>query len=215
MTLHAWGSVRLWEDPVRREAVIELTGAPSKDPDEANKVTELCTVCHDAAGYAVHQVRGDWQPACITCHDLHDPTSENLALVSRSVHNRTLEIDTPVLFIARSGPGSFDDGDPTANDGICQVCHTNTSYHTHDGSGTPHYDSMDCTTCHPHSTGFMPVGDMSSHHLLYDQPIPPDSLVPYPDSDGDRAPDPTYACLSCHDENFTVVRDCAVCHKPK
>ena len=158
MTQHARGSVRLWEDPGSRKTVIEVAGDPSKEPDEADKVTELCTVCHVVAGYAVHAVGGDWQPACTTCHDLHDPASQNLALISVSVYNRTLDIDTPVVFTARSGPGSFDDGDSTANDSICQVCHTNTSYHTHDGTGAPHYDGTNCTTCHPHDAGFLPIG---------------------------------------------------------
>jgi hypothetical protein len=213
MEQHAWGIVRLWENPVRREVVIEVAGDPSKDPDEADKVTKLCTVCHGAAAYAVHQVRGDWQPACTACHDMHDPASENLTLVSRSVYNRTLEIDAPVVFTAQSGPGSFDDGDPTANDGICQVCHTATAYHLHDGTGTAHYNGTDCTRCHPHSNGFIPVGGVSRHHSLYEQPILPGSVVPYPDSDGDRAPDPNYTCLSCHGETFTVVRACTACHK--
>ncbi len=40
-TQHAWGSVRLWEDPGGREAVIEVAGDPSKEPDEADKVMGL------------------------------------------------------------------------------------------------------------------------------------------------------------------------------
>lgn len=63
----------------------------------------------------------------------------------------------------------------------------------------------DCRVCHT-------TGVPDRHHLLYGQPIPPGSLVPYPDSDGDTIPDTVYGCLNCHDENFTVVRDCIVCH---
>jgi len=160
MTQHASGSVRLWEDPGDREVVIEMAGDPSREPNEAGKVTELCTVCHRVGGYAVHTVGGAWQPACITCHDLHNPASENLMLVSASVYNRTLEIEMPVVFTARSGSGSFNDGEGT-DDGICQVCHTNTAYHKYDGTGAPHNDGTNCTTCHPHSAGFLPAGGAS------------------------------------------------------
>ena len=63
----------------------------------------------------------------------------------------------------------------------------------------------DCRVCHG-------SGVPDRHHLLYGQPIPPGSLVPYPDADGDGNPDTIYVCLSCHDQNFTVVRDCLACH---
>jgi hypothetical protein len=63
----------------------------------------------------------------------------------------------------------------------------------------------DCRLCHD-------SGVPDRHHLLYGQPIPPGSLVPYPDADGDGNPDAVYGCLNCHDENFTVVRDCVACH---
>ena len=58
------------------------------------------------------------------------------------------------------------------------------------------------------------------HHLIYFQPIPAGSVVPYLDADGDSNPDPFYRCLNCHEAsitvvsaNITVVRDCLVCHQ--
>ena len=63
----------------------------------------------------------------------------------------------------------------------------------------------DCRVCHD-------SGLPDRHHLLYGQPITVGSLVPYPDADGDGVPDPIYGCLNCHDQNFTVVRDCTACH---
>jgi len=64
----------------------------------------------------------------------------------------------------------------------------------------------DCRACHD-------PGLPDRHHLLYGQPIPAGSQVPYPDADGDGSPDTAYGCLNCHDSNFTaVVRDCIVCH---
>ena len=63
----------------------------------------------------------------------------------------------------------------------------------------------DCRVCHA-------SGLPDRHHLLYYSVIPDPSLVPYPDSDGDGVDDTNYSCLSCHDDNFMVVRNCVVCH---
>ena len=66
-------------------------------------------------------------------------------------------------------------------------------------------EEADCRICHS-------SGVPDRHHLLYGQPIPPGSLVPYPDADGDDNPDTIYVCLSCHDVHSPVVRDCTACH---
>lgn len=116
----------------------------------------LCKTCH--TNHIGHTPAGAWQPTCEDCHGIHDPANNNLSLVSATVRNQTLGADKPVVFTATTGPNSFDDGDPTTNDGICQVCHTVTTYHKHDGSGITHNDAADCTTCHPHEDGFMPTG---------------------------------------------------------
>lgn len=66
-------------------------------------------------------------------------------------------------------------------------------------------EQEDCRICHP-------GGMEDRHHLLYGQSIPPISAVPYPDTDGNGVDDPNYVCLSCHGQDFTVERDCTVCH---
>jgi hypothetical protein len=63
----------------------------------------------------------------------------------------------------------------------------------------------DCRTCHS-------SGVPDRHHLLYGEPIPEGSLVPYPDSDGDGVDDTIYGCLNCHAADMSVVRDCVWCH---
>jgi len=63
----------------------------------------------------------------------------------------------------------------------------------------------ECRVCH--SSGLP-----DRHHSLYGQHICPGTHVPNPDADGDGVADTTFVCLSCHDQNFTVVRDCTVCH---
>jgi hypothetical protein len=57
----------------------------------------------------------------------------------------------------------------------------------------------DCRVCHT-------TGVPDRHHLLYGQPTPPGSFVPYPNDDD------IYTCISCHGDDFTVERDCLACH---
>jgi len=116
----------------------------------------ICRECHSS--HIGHTPAGPWQPGCRDCHRAHDPTARNLSLISGTVYNRTLGVDKTVVFTATTGPNSFDDGDPAANDGICQVCHTATTYHLQDGTGVSHNDGVDCTSCHPHENGFMASG---------------------------------------------------------
>ncbi|MHB8971574.1 MAG: hypothetical protein ACYC3X_18410 [Pirellulaceae bacterium] len=63
----------------------------------------------------------------------------------------------------------------------------------------------DCRVCHD-------TGVPNRHHLLYGQPLPPGSLVPFSDANHDGHPDTIYGCLNCHNSTFTAMRDCTVCH---
>ena len=63
----------------------------------------------------------------------------------------------------------------------------------------------DCRACHD-------SGVPDRHHRLYGQLIGQDSAVPYPDANGDGAPEITYGCLNCHDPSLSVERDCVACH---
>ncbi len=63
----------------------------------------------------------------------------------------------------------------------------------------------DCRVCHD-------SGVPDRHHMLYGDSIPSISFVPYPDTDGDGVTDDDYSCLSCHGDEFTVERNCVVCH---
>ncbi|MCP4251157.1 MAG: hypothetical protein GY778_29315 [bacterium] len=158
----------------------------------------LCQDCH--ADHVIHTPSGAWQPTCLDCHTPHDPDDHNLSLVRASVDSRTLGVDKAVVFTARTGPNSFDDGDPAANDGICQICHTATDYHMHDGTGVPHNDGTDCTSCHPHDAGFMPVGGSCTG--CHGQP-----------PDGDVSPN-TAGSHAFHmtDPSGPQLADCFTCH---
>ncbi len=158
MTQHQQGAIRLWQDPNSPSAVITLTGDPGTEQIEADLLTPFCASCHAMDQQAVHIGNGIWQPACTQCHDMHNPADVNLSLINTVVHSQTLGLDLPVSFTSRTGLGSLDDGDPAANNGLCQVCHTATAHHLYDGSAAPHNDAMNCTQCHSHASGFAPLG---------------------------------------------------------
>ena len=87
---------------------------------------------------------------CIVCHAVNEKTS-NLKMI-KEVITTPNSGDKDVVFTARTGTNSFADGDETC-DGICEVCHTKTSHHKNDGTGSPgHHDGEDCTNhiCHRH-----------------------------------------------------------------
>jgi len=176
----------------------------------SNRDGAMCKQCH--VDYIGHTPHGSWQPTCAECHDMHNPDSSNLALVSTSVFNQTLGLDKPVVFTARTGPNSFDDGNPAANDGICQVCHTATTYHLNNGAGIPHNNGDTCTSCHPHQAGFMPTGGdcISCHSVAQDNgdglPVGGRRAVvgEFPVSDAHAhygAQLSSAACTICHDQS--------------
>lgn len=91
----------------------------------------------------------------------------------------------------------------TPRQGICQVCHVNTSYWTEDGLNDGHNSTEICTNCHIRSQGFKPTD--SGH------------------TDGDGTFEWDSACLSCHDPAGTasIITDvhqvgstnsCTLCH---
>ncbi len=70
----------------------------------------------------------------------------------------TNKIDKPTRFKDRTGVNSFADGDATY-DGVCEVCHTQTSHHRNNDDSPAEADhthnvQANCTTCHFHADGF-------------------------------------------------------------
>ncbi len=119
---------------------------------EAN-VTDLCQSCHYYSGNATpadtHQ-----SVDCTVCHEPHLQEQNNAHGTNYGMLIRT-QVETPnsgtqtVKFTGPTGLNSFADGDATY-DGICEVCHTTTIYHTNDGGDPAHYDGEKCTGCHTH-----------------------------------------------------------------
>lgn len=95
-------------------------------------------------------------PDCTACHDVFG-FSGNLRFVPDYI-NTPNSGPRAVVFTARQGPNSFADGD-SIYDGICEVCHTTTTYHRNNEGGLhTHYSGYDCIICHTHLQEFAPSG---------------------------------------------------------
>ena len=118
----------------------------------------------------------------------------------------TLPLPTPdypksgfkqVKFIRPTGINSFADGDATT-DGICEVCHTQTTHWRNDGTlaGTGLHEGLsggNCIICHKHTDGFAPFDHLAEGAVV-----------------------PAAACTVCH-ETVRPVSDvhgnnCGLCH---
>lgn len=144
----------------------------------------LCTSCHN---YGSHQGQG-----CKVCHDTHNPVKTNIYQIKDNIVTPNSGTKA-VVFIAESGAGSFADG-ATPYNGICEVCHTlaASAYHHNNSPGT-HNNSSDCTTCHPHSNNFTPIGC----HNCHDSSLP--NLYPATGAHAAHAGPPyNFKCETCH-----------------
>ncbi|HEY3311605.1 MAG TPA: S8 family serine peptidase [Anaerolineales bacterium] len=157
---------------------------------------DLCLSCHSssakvvsthsnvdwvAAGYPNPRSESAFELQCIQCHNPHglDTKSNNLNNIRASIwlnnaataptdpEGLDLHLTTgPVVFTAKSGPNSFDDGTAGTANKLCATCHANAAnqgfpitLHTGGaghGNGTINYTALNCTQCHPHSLDSSP-----------------------------------------------------------
>lgn len=110
-----------------------------------------------------------------------------------------------VKFFDQTGTNSFADGDGTY-DGICEVCHTQTTHFRNDGSGSDQLHAnilgaggKNCISCHPHTLGFK-VNCQTCHGY----PPPPLASVPLPTGSATGGAHILHAT--------TKGYDCSVCH---
>ena len=169
---------------------LEANGNLLRTTNDAN----LCKDCHS---YGDHMGMD-----CLDCHQVHNAANQynNIYLIKDSI--LTLEpILRPVQFLAETGANSFVDGD---GNGVCEVCHDplngNPDRFLNDGTGVYHSGDVgptdpkigvNCTTCHPHSTNFTPIGCHSCHET-------PDAY-PTSGAHAKHAGSPYYFdCMTCH-----------------
>lgn len=113
---------------------------------------------------------------------------------------------SPVTFSAQTGPNSFSDG-AGLNNGICEVCHTTTAYHTGGtDDGLDHNDGANCTGCHSHN-GLPPLPDpqvltsfpQGSCHDCHEKTAANDPQeFPNTGSHQVHAEKYRYSCSTCH-----------------
>jgi hypothetical protein len=170
----------------------------------------------------------------LECVECHNPMSNqsNLKFIRSNIRSRT------VVFTSQTGTNSFADGDAT-NDGICEVCHTQTNYHRNDGTEPiqSHNNGDNCTLCHKHLDGYAPVVTAQPPHDT--QPFNDDCTLCHVDTVNYALPIPDSKCEQCHtpggslkgsfptardvlshsDANvpgslFSYSFDCVDCHEP-
>lgn len=151
-----------------------------KMPNDNN----LCLDCH---AYSSHQSQ-----TCITCHQVHNTNKSNIYMI-RDVITTPSSGNKTVVFTGETGTNSFADGDGTYN-GVCEVCHTTTSYHTNTNDGVNHNDATDCSACHTHSSGFSGGDCITCHQDNYPNWNVSDAHVAH-------TTQYSYICSTCHNNN--------------
>ncbi len=178
-----------------------ITPPEGNSGDETQPVSDFEDKYEDVDGDGLFHHGED----CLVCHDLRQ-AGPNLSLIPQTV-TTTNSGDRAVVFTAREGANSFADGDAVF-DGICEICHTSTTYHRNDASGDQtHYTASKCVDCHTHRSEFAPGGGGPGHDM----------------HTGDSGVGPNLACDYCHftdlssfvdGEPFATTAVCNDCHSP-
>ena len=115
----------------------------------------LCEECHSIGSAAGSPVGTHNGMTCADCHTPHNAGS-NIYLVRTDIGGSAVIHTT-----------STDFGDQVGTeDGVCEVCHTTTSYYKADGTGVAHNLGADCTTCHSHADNFGSPNCVSCHDAI-------------------------------------------------
>ena len=136
--------------------------------------SQTCIDCHNLETHSSHSTGtkyGNWAVDCLICHTPHQ--TRNIYLVRESLQTPNSGTGT-VDFREDDSVGGTNPqwsylgdysgaGNSPYDDGICEVCHTQTSHYRNDNSGGDHSHNAGtrCIGCHPHSSGFS-AGDGES-----------------------------------------------------
>ncbi|MBI5017087.1 MAG: CxxxxCH/CxxCH domain-containing protein [Deltaproteobacteria bacterium] len=131
----------------------KATVGSSKDwpPTGATEYAYKCVDCHDPHGDANHYMVKD---------ALSAPTGVADTTMGSNGYGTPLKNDagmSAVTFISLTGKAdnSYADTAPSGANGICEVCHTQTTYYNRGDLGTQsHFPTVRCTSCHTHNGGF-------------------------------------------------------------
>ncbi|MBI5141076.1 MAG: CxxxxCH/CxxCH domain-containing protein [Nitrospirae bacterium] len=108
-----------------------------------------------------------------TCYTCHESNAANIKALRSVIASPNSPLDSfpgssVVALDARDGQSSYGDdlGTHATSTKVCEVCHSQTSYHRYDTAGQTvldHNNARDCTRCHRHNTGFRGSGCDSCH----------------------------------------------------
>ena len=189
------------------------------DSSKGSTIETLCQSCHYASGpgspAATHECSTaescnfTFTMTCTRCHNPHKQEQNNK---NSSTYGKFLKttIATPnsgsraVVLMGATGPKSFADDDATI-DGICEVCHTQTSHHTNSAtqSDSDHSPAGNCAGCHGHAQNFRGMGCTGCHATAQK------SRRQIVSAGGD------FTRTSHHVQGTIADTDCVMCHDMK
>ena len=129
--------------------------------------SQLCIDCHNLQTHSSQNTTtnyGNWALDCLTCHTPHETT--NIYLIREQIETPSSGTKSVVFQVDDKAGGTNPNnsylGDTSGpsntpyDDGVCEVCHTQTTHWRNDTSGGDHSHSQNarCVTCHEHEGGF-------------------------------------------------------------
>ncbi|MFV2073403.1 MAG: hypothetical protein ACC742_12225, partial [Thermoanaerobaculales bacterium] len=127
---------------------------------------QICVDCHALATHSSQHTGvdyGNWAVDCLRCHTPHK--TRNIFLVREQLNTPSSGTAVITFQVADTTGGTNPEnsylgvttgaGGGPFTDGICETCHTKTSYHRNNLSADhSHNANYRCVGCHPHSQGF-------------------------------------------------------------
>lgn len=212
-------------------------------PAQLNNLCESCHFDGGpATGVVTHSSRttdndyGNWDLDCWACHHPHSQEQETWNSTYGKYIRRYLQAEIKEInpnapgpyywpisiprtvvsdIVEFKGPTEFVDGDPAADDDICQVCHENTHYYnkltnlnTHSDNGPDSEPGGVCTNCHRHEEGFRASGCISCHSTAQPTGSPYRRQIAGIGGDFERASHHVWQGTA----ESVADSDCQVCH---
>lgn len=148
------------------------------------KGSQLCIDCHNLPSHSSQLTGnqyGNWAVGCLDCHTPH--RTRNIFLIEEDLQTPSSGSQTVQFHYVDAGgtnPGDLPGDDPNFlsflgdrsaasnqpySDGICEVCHTKTSFWRNNSSGDhAHNEDTRCLNCHAHDEGFKGSGSCLGCH---------------------------------------------------
>jgi hypothetical protein len=166
----------------------------------------LCKSCHVETGFA-KAVRTHLGPDTIQCRICHSPHFHQPQFERYFINNvNPVGGSANMLF---NNATDFLHGPPNY-DGICEICHTQTSYHRNDASGDhTHNAGTNCVECHTHESGFMPVGGGGACNACHGAPPMTGAHLAHFGGTVEQA---SYGTVQNLSDSATYIFSCGTCH---